>query len=177
MDPRSRLHRPSTGSVRALRRQQLHWIRSKNGDSRTFPLNTIALDSLQALRGEQTRPGAAPAFPSMRTGNALQGSCGWVSTALEETKTEEYTWHCNRPAFAGRLVMAGVDLRTVAELLGHRTLQMVMRFAQLAPEHQASAVDRLVPAQGRMVTKSATENSNAKHLKQTKTVIHRKQMS
>jgi site-specific recombinase XerD len=36
--------------------------------------------------------------------------------------------------------MARVDLRTVAELLGHRTLQMVMRYSHLAPEHQASAV-------------------------------------
>jgi hypothetical protein len=40
--------------------------------------------------------------------------------------------------------MARVDLRTVAELLEHRTLQMVMRYSHLAPEHQASAVDRLV---------------------------------
>lgn len=35
--------------------------------------------------------------------------------------------------------MARVNLRTVAELLGHRMLQLVMRFA---PEHQPSAVDR-----------------------------------
>jgi site-specific recombinase XerD len=48
--------------------------------------------------------------------------------------------------------MAGVDLRSVAELLGHRTLQMVMRYSHLAPEHQASAVDRLVSAGGRVVT-------------------------
>jgi site-specific recombinase XerD len=40
--------------------------------------------------------------------------------------------------------MAGVDLRTVAELLRHRTLQMIMRYSHLAPEHQTSAVDRLV---------------------------------
>jgi hypothetical protein len=33
--------------------------------------------------------------------------------------------------------MAGMDLRTVAELLGHRTLQMVLRYSHLAPEHQA----------------------------------------
>jgi hypothetical protein len=51
--------------------------------------------------------------------------------------------------------MAGVDLRTVAELLGHRALQMVMRYAHLAPEHQASAVERLVPGGSRVVTKSA----------------------
>ena len=44
--------------------------------------------------------------------------------------------------------MAGVDLRTVAELLGHRTLQMVMRYSHLAPEHQTSAVDRLVKFSG-----------------------------
>ena len=70
----------------------------------------------------------------------------------------EMTWHCNRHTFASRLVMAGVDLRTVAELLGHRTLQMVMRYAHLAPEHQASAVDRLVPAGGRMVTNRRLAN-------------------
>jgi len=70
--------------------------------------------------------------------------------------------------------MAGVVLRTVAELLGHRTLQMVMRYAHLAPEDQASAVDRLVPAEGRMVTKSATEEFEAKKSKQTKTLTHLK---
>ena len=44
--------------------------------------------------------------------------------------------------------MAGVDLRTVAELLGHRTLQMVMRCSHLGPERQISAVDRPVNFQG-----------------------------
>jgi hypothetical protein len=52
--------------------------------------------------------------------------------------------------------MAGVDLRTVAELLGHRTLQMVMRYSHLAPEHQASAVDRLVRPENRRDTKADT---------------------
>ena len=53
--------------------------------------------------------------------------------------------------------MAGVDLRTVAELLGHRTLQMVMRYSHLAPEHQASAVDRLVKARNQRDSKSDTD--------------------
>ncbi len=47
--------------------------------------------------------------------------------------------------------MARADLRTLAELLEHRTLQRIMRYSHLAAEHQASAVDRLVPAGGRMV--------------------------
>jgi site-specific recombinase XerD len=40
--------------------------------------------------------------------------------------------------------MAGVDLRTVGELLGHKSLSMTMRYAHLAPAHNAAAVDRLV---------------------------------
>jgi integrase len=156
-------------------RRQLHLIRTKNGDSRTIPLNAIALAALQQLQGRKGRPGTDPVFPSVRTGDSLQGSRGWFSTALEEAKIQEYTWHCNRHTFASRLVMAGVDLRTVAELLGHRTLQMVMRYSHLAPEHQASAVDRLVPVEGRVVTKSATRKSGAKSPKQTQTKRHRKQ--
>ena len=61
--------------------------------------------------------------------------------------------------------MAGVDLRTVAELLGHRTLQMVMWYSHLAPEHQASAVDRLVKPGNRRDTKSDTGRSAAKAIK------------
>ena len=153
-------------------RRQLHLLRTKNGDPRTIPLNVIALAALRELKEGQTEPGTELVFPSVRTGDALQGSRGWFSTALEEAKVLDYTWHCNRHTFASRLVMAGVDLRTVAELLGHRTLQMVMRYSHLAPEHQASAVDRLVPAGGRVVTKSATGKSAVKNPKQTQTLTH-----
>ena len=65
--------------------------------------------------------------------------------------------------------MAGVDLRTVAELLGHRTLQMVMRYSHLAPEHQASAVDRLVKMENRRDTTSDTKRPEAKVNKPNKT--------
>ena len=40
--------------------------------------------------------------------------------------------------------MAGVDIRTVAALLGHATIQMTMRYAHLAPEHNQVAVDALL---------------------------------
>jgi hypothetical protein len=40
--------------------------------------------------------------------------------------------------------MAGVDLRTVAELMGHKTIQMTMRYAHLAPAHTLAAVEKLV---------------------------------
>jgi integrase len=153
-------------------RRQIHLLRTKNGDPRTIPLNSIALAALRELQAGQAEPGTEPVFPSLRTGDALQGSRGWFSTALDEAKVLDYTWHCNRHTFASRLVMAGVDLRTVAELLGHRTLQMVMRYSHLAPEHQAAAIDRLVPAVGPVVTKSATGKFAAKKPKQTQTLTN-----
>jgi hypothetical protein len=36
--------------------------------------------------------------------------------------------------------MAGIDLRTVQELLGHKTLAMTLRYSHLAPEHKRKAV-------------------------------------
>jgi len=39
--------------------------------------------------------------------------------------------------------MAGVDLRTVAELMGHKRIQMTMRYAHLAPAHKLDAVEKL----------------------------------
>ena len=49
----------------------------------------------------------------------------------------------SRHTFASRLVMAGVDLRTVQELMGHKTIAMTCRYAHLGSSHKLAAVDRL----------------------------------
>jgi hypothetical protein len=38
---------------------------------------------------------------------------------------------------------AGVDIRTVQELMGHKTIWVTLRYAHLAPVHQLEAVQRL----------------------------------
>ncbi len=35
--------------------------------------------------------------------------------------------------------MAGVDIATIKELLGHKSLTMTMRYAHLAPSHKVNA--------------------------------------
>jgi integrase len=38
------------------------------------------------------------------------------------------------------LVMAGVDIRTVQELAGHKSISMTVRYSDLSPDHKLSAV-------------------------------------
>jgi site-specific recombinase XerD len=128
-------------------RREVHLPKTSDGHPRTIQLIAVALATLEQLR--DVRSGVRSenhVIPSARRGEASQGALGWFPTAVEKVGIKGSSWHCNRHTFASRLVMARVDLRTVAELLGHRTLQMVMQYSHLAPEHQANAVDRLVSA-------------------------------
>jgi len=51
--------------------------------------------------------------------------------------------HDLRRTAASHLLMAGVDIRTLAEILGHKTLQMVHRYTHLLNDHKLKAVDRI----------------------------------
>lgn len=54
-----------------------------------------------------------------------------------------------RHHFASRFVMAGGDLNTLREFLGHADIKMVLRYAHLSSEHKAAAIERIaggVPA-------------------------------
>jgi site-specific recombinase XerD len=77
-------------------------------------------------------------------GEPLQGYRHWFDPAVAEAGLKDFTWYSLRHTFASRLTMAGVDLRTLAELMGHQTIQMTMRYAHLAPSDTLAAVERLV---------------------------------
>ncbi len=69
----------------------------------------------------------------------------WCSfgTALKKAEIRDFRFHDLRHTFAFHLVMAGVDLISVKELLGHKSLSMTMRYSHLSPSHKRKAVNTL----------------------------------
>src|SRR5208337_5003651 len=95
---------------------------SKNGKSRHINLNAEALAAFHALYARTK--GQGPIFAAERGGASLKGARHWFEDAVSEAGISDFTWHDCRHTFASRLVMAGVDLPTVASLMGHLNIQM-----------------------------------------------------
>jgi integrase len=70
------------------------------------------------------------------------------STSLKNSGIKDFRFHDLRHTFASQLIMAGVDLNTVRELLGHADITMTLRFSHLAPSYKQRAVDMLVGKPG-----------------------------
>ena len=63
--------------------------------------------------------------------------------AIKKAKIADFHMHDLRHTAASYLLMAGVDLRTLADILGHSTMQMVQRYTHLLDDHKLKAVDRI----------------------------------
>ena len=115
--------------------------RAKSGKTRHIPLNSEAVYALKTWNKQCSSHKLV--FPS-KDGQQLNNVRKAWGNVLKDSDINNFRWHDLRHHFASRLVMAGVDLNTVRELLGHADLAVTLRYAHLAPEHKAEAVERLV---------------------------------
>jgi len=109
---------------------------TKNGERRSLPLVGSAFTLLQA-RAKVRDIVDDRVFPP--TGRAVKAVCldlrqPWEK-ALKKAGIHDFRWHDLRHTAASYLVMSEVSLVEVAKILGHRTLQMVLRYAHLSSSH------------------------------------------
>ncbi len=125
---------------------------AKAGEGRVAWMSPVAAKALKVLRRKQIRRGAAKGdltairelyvFRDAR-GSARTNLWRYWHVALRDAKVDDLRFHDLRHTFASRLVNQGVDLYTVKELLGHKTLRMTERYSHVAAAHLRDAVARL----------------------------------
>lgn len=118
-------------------------------DMRYVPLTEMAESVLRALRPADAQNDTQVFLPpdslkSIRVRNvpSLHFKRSF-ETARNKAGLEDVHLHDLRHTAASHLLMAGVDLRTLAEILGHKTLQMVHRYTHILNDHKLKAVDRI----------------------------------
>ncbi len=109
---------------------------AKSGKTRHVPLNSAALHALKIWQKQCFEHNLV--F-SGKEGNQFDNVRKSWGKILKDASISNFRWHDLRHHFESKLVMAGVDLNTVRELLGHSDLTVTLRYAHLAPEHKAEA--------------------------------------
>jgi integrase len=110
---------------------------TKTSATRTIPMNTATLNLLTELS-------LNPRQLSDREFNQYSSTVReQFHQACLRTGIKGVSFHASRHAFCSRLVMAGVDIRTVQEFAGHANLNMTLNYSHLSQEHQHTAVKTL----------------------------------
>ena len=114
---------------------------TKNGERRVLPLAGHALELMQQLakvrhvKCDLVFPGKDFKKPvDLRTP---------FENALKRADITDFRWHDLRHSCASYLAMNGASLAEIAEILGHKTLQMVKRYAHLSEAHTSKVVARM----------------------------------
>lgn len=139
------------GEIMTLRWQDVDFSRglislheTKNGERRAVPLVGHALEELRKL-GKVRNLHSPFIFPASERGQSdrpFDIHAPW-QRALKEAKLEDFRFHDLRHSAASYLAMNGASLAEIAEVLGHKTLQMVKRYAHLSEAHTSAVVAKM----------------------------------
>lgn len=114
---------------------------TKNGERRRVPLVGVALHVMREL-SKVRRLDTALVFPSADPDcpdKPIELKKAWA-TALKRAEVVDFRWHDIRHTTASYLAMNGASLAEIAEILGHKTLQMVRRYSHLSDSHVSNVL-------------------------------------
>jgi len=115
---------------------------TKNGERRVLPLAGPALELLRE-RSKVRRLDTDLIFPGHTDPPKPIDLRAPFQSSLKWAGIEDFHWHDLRHTTASYLAMNGASLAEIAEVLGHKTLAMVKRYAHLSEAHTASVVERM----------------------------------
>lgn len=122
-----------------FKRDIIYLRMTKNGEKREVPVN----DQVKhALIGVRKHPESPYVFCD-KDGKPYADIRKSFFTACKKSGIISFRIHDLRHTFASQLVMSGIDLNTVRELLGHKSLDMTLRYSHLSPNFKKKAVDIL----------------------------------
>ncbi|MFN4163128.1 MAG: tyrosine-type recombinase/integrase [Ferrovibrio sp.] len=115
---------------------------TKNKERRALHLASHALQLIKDLHATAKPNKGDFLFPRADGMAPLTIKKHWLK-ALKEAGVEDFRFHDLRHSAASYLAMNGATLAEVAEVLGHKTLQMVKRYAHISEQHTAKVVARM----------------------------------
>lgn len=127
-----------------LRRAQIALEQTKNRERRALPLTGLALEEVARL-AKVRRLDTALLFPRADGRQPIDIRYAWAQ-ALQAAGIPDCRLHDLRHSCASYLAMSGASLVEIAAVLGHKTLQMVQRYAHLSDAHTAGVVARMTAA-------------------------------
>lgn len=111
----------------------LHVWETKSGSPRTVPIPHEDAETLREMITTGTMP----------TDQNLREDWEKARKAMGLENDEDFVFHACRHTYATRAVDAGVAIRVLQKLMGHKTIQMTERYAHVRDEALMAARDRM----------------------------------
>lgn len=114
--------------------------RTKNGDPKALPLVPAVVQELERFKGA---PAALVFCSTKSAARPFSIETVW-GQALKAAHIRGFRFHDLRHSCASFLAKHGATLLEIADVLGHRQLQMTKRYSHLTTQHKAGLIDRLM---------------------------------
>jgi len=120
---------------------QITLYETKNKEVRAIPVTGTALKILRN-HAKVRRIDTEFVFPGIDGKKPLNIQEAW-NKALERAEITDFRFHDLRHTAASYLAMSGATLAEIAEILGHKTLQMVKRYSHFSTDHVSGVISKL----------------------------------
>ena len=127
-------------------RAVIHVTKTKTNRDRDVPVNSESKEMLLQLQRESE--GEEFVFANNKTGLNLTDVKKGFRSACREAGIEDFKFHDLRHTAGTRLADTGADAFTIAEVLGHATLQMTQRYTHATNARKREAVEAFLTMQG-----------------------------